>query len=558
MTLSRPWFSAVAIWALLAGPGSAVIVGGANGDGLGNASNSGLQAYLSSQSQAAFPYWDNLLRVSNSSGVYLGRNASTGRGWVLCATHVNPAPTSITVAGQAYVVRDRQVLQHTDGSGTYDTDICLYMIGGEPGDPALPSLPAVPVLAGDVQVGDPMLLTGRGRRYQTPEDVTPPYLWDGLFDEPNQITRQMRWGSNNVGIWSAVAPDTLFELTEGSPTTTKLTISFACVFDDPAAGGTAYEGQIAFLDSGGGVFIERNGAWYLAGTNYTVDDGPDADSFYNPAGYGDFSIMTHLPSYRDQFVSVTGLGDPAEAVAAHSVVSPATALITADGTSTQVITVQARDVHDHNLTIGGATVVITRSSGTGTIGSVTDHGGGTYTATVTAPTTAGAGTFEATLGGVAVGTAVGAASAVITYRSRFDAWIAGYSGLGGLTGFADDPNHDGVGNGLAWILGGTPNGNSRSVLPAASSDGSNNLTLEFKRAKASVGEATLAVQYGPTLDAWSGSVAVPATGTCGPDGNNNTVTVSALDAFFDQITVLIGSSNAAGGSLFARVGASQP
>src|SRR5258705_9778260 len=42
--------------------------------------------------------------------------------------------------------------------------------------------------------------------------------------------------------------------------------------------------------------------------------------------------------------------------AAHSTVSPATASITADGSSTQVITVQARDVNDNNLTTGGSTV----------------------------------------------------------------------------------------------------------------------------------------------------------------------------------------------------------
>ena len=119
------------------------------------------------------------------------------------------------------------------------------------------------------------------------------------FDEANQITRQMRWGSNIVDYNG-------FYLDEGSPTPTKRTVCFATDFDDPTAGGTGYEGQLALLDSGGGAFVLRGGAWWLAGTGYTVDDGPDADTAINPAGYGDYSIMTHLPTYRSQILSITG------------------------------------------------------------------------------------------------------------------------------------------------------------------------------------------------------------------------------------------------------------
>ncbi len=102
--------------------------------------------------------------------------------------------------------------------------------------------------------------------------------------------------------------------------------------------------------------------------------------------------------------------------AAHSTVSPGAASITADGLSTQVITVQARDVNDNNLTIAGDSVVVSRTLGTGTVSSTTDLGNGTYTAIVTAPTGIGSGTFTATLGGTAVGTAVSASSSVITYE----------------------------------------------------------------------------------------------------------------------------------------------
>src|SRR5207253_33603 len=90
--------------------------------------------------------------------------------------------------------------------------------------------------------------------------------------------------------------------------------------------------------------------------------------------------------------------------------------ITANGTATQVLTVQAKDANGNSLTSGGSTVTITRQSGTGTITAVADNSDGTYTATVTAPTATGSGVFVATLGGSAVksGTA-SQTTATVTY-----------------------------------------------------------------------------------------------------------------------------------------------
>jgi LmbE family N-acetylglucosaminyl deacetylase len=94
--------------------------------------------------------------------------------------------------------------------------------------------------------------------------------------------------------------------------------------------------------------------------------------------------------------TITYMAGPANA--ARSTLTPTSSSITA-GTGTRVLTVTAKDVNGNNLTSGGATVVITRSSGSGTISSVTDNGDGTYTATVTAPPTTGSGVFVSALGG---------------------------------------------------------------------------------------------------------------------------------------------------------------
>ncbi|WP_459471052.1 invasin domain 3-containing protein [Aquirufa beregesia] len=81
--------------------------------------------------------------------------------------------------------------------------------------------------------------------------------------------------------------------------------------------------------------------------------------------------------------------------AATSTLSPTTASIVADG-STQTLTVTAKDLNGNAITTGGATVLITKSSGVGTVSAVTDNGNGTYTATVSS-TTSGTGVFVASL-----------------------------------------------------------------------------------------------------------------------------------------------------------------
>jgi hypothetical protein len=83
----------------------AVIVGGNHGDGFSNAGETTLQSYLTSTTVPAFPYWDNLVRYSDASGIYLGYNPATMQGWVLSANHITET-TSITVAGHNYAIID--------------------------------------------------------------------------------------------------------------------------------------------------------------------------------------------------------------------------------------------------------------------------------------------------------------------------------------------------------------------------------------------------------------------------------------------------------------------
>ncbi len=106
--------------------------------------------------------------------------------------------------------------------------------------------------------------------------------------------------------------------------------------------------------------------------------------------------------------------------AAHSTLNPVTAVKSAGGVSTLAVTVTARDASDNNRGIGGDAVVFSATEGS--VGSATDNGDGTYTATWTAPSSVGSGsaTVTATLGGTAVGTAVGASQCVITLVGAVD------------------------------------------------------------------------------------------------------------------------------------------
>ncbi len=79
----------------------------------------------------------------------------------------------------------------------------------------------------------------------------------------------------------------------------------------------------------------------------------------------------------------------------------ATTLI-ANGTSTQTLTIVTKDVDGNSLVIGGSTIVVSKVSGTGSIGTVTDNNNGTYSVVITSPALTGSGVFVATLNGIEI------------------------------------------------------------------------------------------------------------------------------------------------------------
>lgn len=144
-------------------------------------------------------------------------------------------------------------------------------------------------------------------------------------------------------------------------------------------------------------------------------------------------------------------------------------------------------------------------------------------------------------------------SASIAIQSPFTAWVGPQAPPAGQDHFADDPNHDGVSNGLAWILGGGAMSESRALLPEASTR-SGALTLSnFKCLKAGkrLG-STLTLRFGNDLDIWQTAAIPPGNATV----NSVAFTITPLDANYDQVSATIPQSAAAEGRLFGRLEAS--
>lgn len=257
-----------------------VIVGGTLGTGNNNSSEASLQSYLSTTSYGEFGYWDNLVRVNDASGVYLGYHETTGNGWVLSAAHV-PSPANITVAGVSYTVFDTHPIA--------GTDLRLLEISGVASTPAA-SLPTINLASSTAATHEFVLMTGRGYTNST----TYPYPWAGTSTSDSQV---MRWGTNRV---NSVEITTIGSVTSTSVTT---------VFDPPSAttepgAVTDYEAQAAIGDSGGGMFAYRDGEWELIGIGHFVRD--VGGSPPSSAEYGDQSVYTHVFTYRDDIETITG------------------------------------------------------------------------------------------------------------------------------------------------------------------------------------------------------------------------------------------------------------
>ncbi|MGA2384408.1 MAG: invasin domain 3-containing protein, partial [Gemmatimonadales bacterium] len=223
--------------------------------------------------------------------------------------------------------------------------------------------------------------------------------------------------------------------------------------------------------------------------------------------------------------------------------------------SAVALTLQAKDAAGNTLTTGGATVAFAASGGTstGTIGSTTDHGNGTYTATFTGVTAGTATTIGATIGGTAVTSTLPTVTVMpggISTSQSVVSVSAGTVQSGGavtLTLQAKDAAGNNLTTGGATVVFTAAGGTSTGTIGSTTDNNNGTYTATFTGVTA--GTAT-------TIHATIGGTAVTSalpTVTVTPGGistTTSTVSVSAgTVASGGTVTLTLQAKDAAGNNL---------
>ena len=214
------------------------------------------------------PGWANIGRRNGYGAIYLGN------GWVITALHVGAG--DVVLGGVTHHALPESAIRLGTGDGPPTADLVVFRIEPRPDLPELPIRPTRP------EVGDRALLVGpgcpRGERTS----------WNGLNGWTLAPMSTLRWGTNRVALVG-------IEVRAGGSATP----GFAVRFD---AGETRFEAQAATGDSGGAVFIPREGRFELAGILIAVAGFPGQPA--NTAFYGNFSTAADLSVFGPRLAAL--------------------------------------------------------------------------------------------------------------------------------------------------------------------------------------------------------------------------------------------------------------
>jgi Dockerin type I domain len=267
--------AALVVFAALAAPAGAVVISSAN-----DAVN-----LLRPDSN---PGWDNVGRVGNASGVYLGNR------WVITANHVSGGSLRLS-DGRTLAGSVGSSFQIQAAGGILNPDLRMFRLAEDPGLPSLSIASEAPTTGQEVM----MIGAGLDREAQLHGwQPTSPQWSEVLLRNANVFgfslsdTSHMRWGMNYV-------------VSDSSFGSSDLTFSFGTRFDQT---GIPFEAQAVLGDSGGGVFHRNEGTWELAGLMLSVQLAGNQPS--GTAVFGDLTFIGDLAKYRDQIMEAINRADP--------------------------------------------------------------------------------------------------------------------------------------------------------------------------------------------------------------------------------------------------------
>lgn len=296
------------ILASLTLPASAVIVAGASGGG--NTANNTTAAQFQSEYGLALPIYENVVRYSDASGIYLGYNAATKDVWVLTARHISSSASqgnTISIDGLTY---NRQP-EGGDGFGQLPGGDLRLVRYNRP-DLAVPTLPAINISTTVPTAATELLMVGYGQN-RTQNATTNAFISDAVsvtvgtgYDWSG--TTMKRWGTNQIEGEFLDALETV--PVAGTTGTFSLgpysTTGYMTDFDQPGIGQwlNSNEAQGSLGDSGGSAFYYSGGQWFLSGI-FTAVVGFDGQKG-NTAAFGNLSLLTDVATYSSAIDTALG------------------------------------------------------------------------------------------------------------------------------------------------------------------------------------------------------------------------------------------------------------
>ncbi|MFC5404907.1 invasin domain 3-containing protein [Cohnella soli] len=241
---------------------------------------------------------------------------------------------------------------------------------------------------------------------------------------------------------------------------------------------------------------------------------------------------------------------PGAATASQSTIAALDTSLVANGTSSTTITVSLKDANGNALTSGGSAVTIASTSGS--VGTVTDNGNGTYKATLTSPTTAGTATVSAKVGGIALATTTsvqfvpGAATASQSTIAALDtSLVANGTSSTTITVSLMDANGNALTSGGAAVTIASTSGSVGTVTDNGNGTYKATLTSPTIAGTATVSAkvggtalaSTTSVEFVPGAPSASQSTIVALDTSLVANGNSSTtITVSLKDANGNALT----------------------